>query len=323
MKRLGVFTSGGDSPGMNAAIRAIVRTAMHHKLEVFGIYDGYEGMIDNSIERLDHKSVANIIQKGGTFLRSSRSARFMTEQGRNKAYANLKENGIEGLVAIGGDGTFKGALEFSKEHKISVIGLPGTIDNDLLGTDYTIGYDTCLNTIVEAVDKIRDTATSHNRLFVVEVMGKDAGFIALRSGIASGAEAVLFPETKTYMDQLLNKLEIGRRKSKTSGIIIVAEGDDSGGAYVVSEEIKKKFPHFDVRVTILGHIQRGGSPSAYDRVLASRLGFGAVQALLEGKRNVMLGILNGNYAYTSFEKSLKHHQKINPYLLNLIEILSS
>ena len=323
MKRLGVFTSGGDSPGMNAAIRAIVRTAMHHKLEVFGIYDGYEGMIDNSIERLDHKSVANIIQKGGTFLRSSRSARFMTEEGRNKAYANLKENGIEGLVAIGGDGTFKGALEFSKEHEISVIGLPGTIDNDLLGTDYTIGYDTCLNTIVEAVDKIRDTATSHNRLFVVEVMGKDAGFIALRSGIASGAEAVLFPETKTYMDQLLNKLEIGRRKSKTSGIIIVAEGDDSGGAYVVSEEIKKKFPHFDVRVTILGHIQRGGSPSAYDRVLASRLGFGAVHALLEGKRNVMLGILSGNYAYTSFEKSLKHHQKINPYLLNLIEILSS
>lgn len=322
MKKIGVFTSGGDSPGMNACIRAVVRTCVFHNIEVYGIYRGYEGMIDGEIVAMDSKSVGNIIQKGGTILKTSRSARFLTPEGRKQAFENLQKHGIEGLIAIGGDGTFKGAEVFTKEYPVSIIGLPGTIDNDLVGTDYTIGYDTALNTVIEAVDKIRDTADSHNRLFIVEVMGKDAGFIALRSGIASGAESVLVPETKTYIDEIIQKLEKGRRNNKASGIIIVAEGDDSGGAIEVAKKIKEKFTHYDIRVSILGHIQRGGNPSAYDRVLSSRLGYGAVQALLEGKTNKMLGIVNNQYHYTDFTKAIKHHDHLNPYLLKLVDVLS-
>ncbi len=322
MKKIGVFTSGGDSPGMNACIRAVVRTCMYHKIVPYGIYRGYEGLIDGEIEEMDSKSVANIIQKGGTILKTSRSARFLTKEGRQQAYENIVKHGIEGIIAIGGDGTFKGAEVFAKEHYVPMIGLPGTIDNDLYGTDNTIGYDTALNTVVAAVDKIRDTADSHNRLFIVEVMGKDAGFIAMRSGIASGAEAVLVPETKTYISKLIQHLEVGRRKNKSSGIIIVAEGDDSGGAYEVAKKIKEKFDYYELRVSVLGHIQRGGSPSAYDRVLASRLGYGAVNALMEGKQGSMLGIVNNQYQYTSFKDSRKHHDELNPYLLKLVDVLA-
>ncbi len=322
IKNIGIFTSGGDSPGMNACIRAIVRTCIYHNLMPFGIFRGYEGMIDGEIEEMNSKSVAQIIQKGGTILKSSRSERFMHYEGRKKAYENLKKHNIDALIAIGGDGTFKGAEIFSNEFNIPIIGLPGTIDNDLVGTDYTIGYDTALNTVIEAVDKLRDTADSHNRLFIVEVMGKDAGFIALRSGIASGAEAALIPETKTYIPKIIDKLEHGRRSNKTSGIIIVAEGDDSGGAMEVAKKIKEKFSYYDIRVSILGHIQRGGNPSAYDRILSSRLGFGAVKGILEGHKSEMLGIVNGQYHYTPFSKAVKHHNKVNQHLLDLIEVLS-
>lgn len=322
MKNIGVFTSGGDAPGMNACVRAVVRTCVYKNLNPFGIYRGYEGMIDGEIFAMDSKSVGNIIQKGGTILKTSRSARFLTPEGRKKAFEQLQKHGIEALVAIGGDGTFKGADVFSNEFGIPIIGLPGTIDNDLVGTDYAMGYDTALNTVIEAVDKIRDTAESHNRLFIVEVMGRDAGFIALRSGIASGAESVLVPETKTYIDQIIQKLEKGRRANKSSGIIIVAEGDDSGGAAEVAKKIKERFTHYDIRVSILGHMQRGGNPSAYDRVLASRLGYGAIEALLKGKKGDMLGIVNNQYHYTPFAQAVKHHDQLNPYLLKLVDVLS-
>lgn len=322
MKRIGVYTSGGDAPGMNAAVRAVVRTAIAHQLEVFGIKRGYEGMIDGEIFQMEANSVSNIIQRGGTILKSSRSARFRTPEGRKKAYKNLKKYGIEGLVAIGGDGTFAGAKVFSSEHHIPVIGVPGTIDNDLYGTDYTIGYDTALNTAMEAIDKIRDTADSHNRLFIIEVMGRDAGFIALNTGIAGGAEAVLIPETETFMNQIINKLEQGWIRKKSSSIIVVAEGDQAGGAFEVSEKIRQKFKNYDTRVVVLGHIQRGGTPTCQDRVLASRLGSAAVESLIEGLSNSMVGIISGQVQHTSFIKACKHHQQINPNLLNLVEILS-
>ncbi len=322
MNKIGLFTSGGDSPGMNACIRAVVRTAVFHGVEVVGIQRGYNGLVEADFVPLESHSVANIIQRGGTILKSARSTSFLTSEGRKKAFENMKKANIEGIIAIGGDGTFTGASVFNLEYSIPFIGVPGTIDNDLFGTDNTIGYDTALNTVIEAVDKIRDTASSHNRLFFIEVMGKDAGFIALRSGIATGAEAVLVPETKTYIDQLIAKLEQGRRKSKSSGIVIVAEGDDEGGAYEIAAKVKQKFDFYDTRVVVLGHIQRGGSPSARDRVLASQLGNAAVEKLLKGESNKMVGMVNNKITLTDFDKAIKHTKELNPSLVGLVEVLS-
>jgi len=321
MKKIAVLTSGGDSPGMNACIRAIVHTALHHQLEVVGVMHGYTGLINNSFIPLNLESVSGIIQRGGTILKTSRCNEFLKLEGRQTALKNLKENNIDGLIGIGGDGTFKGAMEFSKISDIPFIGCPGTIDNDLLGTDFTIGYDTAINTVVEAVDKIRDTAESHDGLFIVEAMGRDAGLIALRSGIATGAEAILIPETKTDIDKLIKRLGIGK-VSKSSKIIIVAEGDDAGGAYKIEEEVKKRLPKFDIHVTILGHIQRGGRPSAMDRVYSSRMGYSAVEALVAGHKNVMIGIVDKKITQIPFEKAVKHNQRLDPDLLKMVEILS-
>lgn len=321
--KVGILTSGGDAPGMNACLRAIVRSSLCKDIEVVGVLRGYDGLIEGDFINLDSSSVSNIIQKGGTVLKTARSEGFFTYEGREKAYNNLKKKNIDALITIGGDGTFTGASIFTKEFNFPVIGVPGTIDNDLFGTDYSIGYDTALNTIVDAVDKIRDTANSHDRLFIVEVMGKDAGFIALRSGIAVGSEAILVPETQTYIEHLLGKLENNWRKSKSSSIVIVAEGDGFGGAYKVAEAVKEKYPHFDIRVSILGHMQRGGNPSAFDRVLASRLGAGAVDALVEGRSGEMVGVINREVFFTPFEKAIKHHKELNKQLLSLAEILSA
>ncbi|MDP2385321.1 MAG: 6-phosphofructokinase [Bacteroidota bacterium] len=321
MKKIAVFTSGGDSPGMNACIRAVVRTACFHDLEIMGIIHGYEGMINDEFVPLDKKSVSNIIQRGGTILKTARSKRFMTQEGMKKAYQNLKKHKIEAVVAIGGNGTFTGAEEFSNIYPINIVGCPGTIDNDLVGTDFTIGYDTAINTVVDAVDKIRDTAESHDRVFIVEVMGRDAGLIALRSGIAAGAEGILIPESKNDIEKLLKRLAKSR-KDKASKIIMVAEGDESGGAYKVAERIKEKYPNYDVRVSVLGHIQRGGSPTCMERVNASRMGYAAVQALLDGKKNVMIGIVNKHIHHTPFSKAIKHIEELNPELLKMMEILS-
>ena len=323
IKRIGVLTSGGDSPGMNAAIRAVVRTGIYHGLEVYGIYKGYSGLIQGLIEPLGSRSVSNIIQRGGTILKTARSEEFKTPEGRHQAYDNLVKFGIDGLVVIGGDGTFTGARIFQTEFNIPIVGLPGTIDNDLYGTDYTIGFDTAVNTVIDAVDKIRDTASSHERLFIIEVMGRDAGFIALRSGIATGAEKILIPETVTYIDELIKKLQTDWSNNKTSGIIIVAEGDETGGAFNVSKAIKEHFPNFDTRVTILGHVQRGGSPTAFDRVLASELGYQAVIALKDGVRGVMVGMINKDTQFTTFEKAIKMHQSINMEMLQIAEVLST
>lgn len=319
--KIGVLTSGGDAPGMNAAVRAVVRTGIYHQCEVYGIYNGYEGLINGDIQQLYAHSVANIIQRGGTILKSARSERFRTPEGRAKAFQSLKKHDIDSLVVIGGDGTFTGAKIFGEEYGIPVVGVPGTIDNDLYGTDFTIGYDTAINTVVEAIDKIRDTAGSHDRFFFVEVMGRDAGFIALRSGIATGAEDILIPETVTYIDELIYKIQYDRRSNKSSGIIIVAEGDDAGNAFEVAQQVKEKLK-MDVRVTVLGHIQRGGSPTCMDRVLASTLGYESVVALLNGKRDCMIGQVHNHIAYTPFEKAIKHHQKINERMLEIARILS-
>src|SRR5664279_393487 len=280
IKRIGVFTSGGDAPGMNAAIRAVVRTAIYYRREVVGIYHGYKGMIENNFKTFTSGDVSNIIQLGGTILKTARSQEFFTKEGREKAYKNLKDAGIDALVAIGGDGTFTGARIFAQEFGFPIVGVPGTIDNDLFGTDFTIGYDTALNTIIEAVDKIRDTATAHERLFFIEVMGRDAGFLALNSALASGAEAAIIPERETQVDQLEELIKNGFRKSKNSSIVIVAESDITGGATGLAERMRIEHPEYDVRVTILGHIQRGGSPSAFDRILASRMGVAAIDALM-------------------------------------------
>ncbi|HWK58775.1 MAG TPA: 6-phosphofructokinase [Parapedobacter sp.] len=321
IKNIAVFTSGGDAPGMNAAIRAVVRTGLYYNLNVFGIGRGYDGMVHDDIFSMDAKSVANIIQRGGTILKTARSEEFRTVEGRQRAYDNLKKREIDGLVAIGGDGTFTGASKFIEEHNIPIIGLPGTIDNDLVGTDFTIGYDTAINTVIDAVDKIRDTAESHDRVFVVEVMGRDSGLIALRSGISVGAECVLIPENKVDYEAMMDRLD-RTRKNKASRVIIVAEGDDAGGAFAVAERIKERFPHYDMRVSILGHIQRGGSPSCMDRVLASRLGVVAVEALLEGRRGEMAGLIHGEAAFTPFSKAIKHIGTVNDNLLRIVDILS-
>jgi 6-phosphofructokinase 1 len=321
IKNIGLFTSGGDAPGMNAAIRAVVRTATYYNLQVTGIRRGYEGMINGEIFPMDGKSVANIIQRGGTILKTARSEQFRTPEGRKIAYEQLKKHGIDALVAIGGDGTFTGARTFGAEYDIPIVGLPGTIDNDLIGTDFTIGYDTAINTVIDAVDKIRDTAESHDRVFIVEVMGRDSGLIALRTGIASGAEAIVIPETKTDINALCNRLEHGR-KDKLSKIVLVAEGDDVGGAFEIGRLVKERFPHYDTRVSILGHIQRGGRPSCMDRVLASRIGVAAVEALRDGHRNEMIGIIHNELSYTPFEHAIKHNVEINPNFLKIVEILS-
>jgi 6-phosphofructokinase 1 len=322
MKKIGIITSGGDSPGMNACIRAVVRAAIHHKIEVTGFYKGYEGLIDNDFVNLNTTSVSGIIQRGGTILKTARSKRFMTDEGQTIAAKNLKDHGMEGFVIIGGDGSFKGAIDLSKKINIPIIGCPGTIDNDLVGTDFTIGYDTAINTVVEAVDKVRDTAESHDRVFVIEVMGRDAGLIALRSSIASGAEAMLVPEMKNDIDLLLKKIK-NWRTTKSSKIVIVAEGEQYGGAYKVADLIKEHCPEFDIRVTVLGHIQRGGNPTCMERVNASLMGYNAVLALMNGRRNDMIGIINNRITFTPFEKAVKHIEELDKNLLKMIEVLSS
>lgn len=323
IKNIGVLTSGGDSPGMNAAIRAVVRAGIYYDLKVTGILRGYEGLISGDYIEMDRKSVANIIQRGGTILKTARSEAFRTKEGRQKAYEQLQSHGIEALVVIGGDGTFTGANIFSQEFDIPVIGLPGTIDNDLEGTDFTIGYDSAINTVINAVDKIRDTAESHDRLFIVEVMGRDSGLIALRSGIGVGAEAIMIPEAKMDVNDLVARLENGR-KDKSSKIVIVAEGDDAGGAFNVGEVLKETFPQYDIRVSVLGHIQRGGKPSCMDRVLASKLGVAAVEGLLNGRSGEMAGLMNKEVVFTPFDHAIKHIDaaEISPAWLKLVEILS-
>lgn len=323
IKNIGVLTSGGDAPGMNAAIRAVVRAAIYYNLEVTGILRGYEGLINGDFIEMDRKSVANIIQRGGTILKTARSDAFRTKEGRETAYEQLKKKNIDALVVIGGDGTFTGANIFSTEHTFPIIGLPGTIDNDLEGTDFTIGYDTAINTVINAVDKIRDTAESHDRLFIVEVMGRDSGLIALRSGIGVGAEAIMIPEANMGVDGLVTRLESGR-KDKASKIIIVAEGDDMGGAFNVGEVLKEKFPAYDIRVSVLGHIQRGGKPSCMDRVLASRLGVAAVEGLLNGQSGEMVGLKNKEIIFTPFDHAIKHidAKEISAAWMKLVEILS-
>ncbi|MFD3003117.1 6-phosphofructokinase [Pontibacter toksunensis] len=322
MKKIGVFTSGGDAPGMNACIRAIVRTAVYHGIEVYGIRRGYNGMIKGEISRLESYSVSNIIQKGGTILRSARSKDFMTKEGRQKAYDQLQECGIEGLVAIGGDGTFTGANIFYEEFGIPTIGAPGTIDNDLYGTDFTIGYDTAVNTALDAIDKIRDTADSHDRVFFIEVMGRDSGYIAIPCAIGGGAEIVMIPETDTSIDYVVDTLRTGWSRSKTSFIVIVAEGDAEGSATDVAAKVQQALPHMDARVTILGHVQRGGSPTAADRMLASELGIACVEGLIAGRKNEMAGIINRKLTYTPFIDTITKDKPINPEFINMVNILS-
>ncbi len=317
------MTSGGDSPGMNAAIRAVVRTSIYNKLEVFGIMRGYAGLIDNDIIQMDSRSVANILQRGGTILKTSRSADFMTPEGRQVAYENLKERGINGLVIIGGDGSFQGAQIFSNEFDIPCIGLPGTIDKDIAGTDKTIGFDTAVNTAVEAIDKIRDTMDAHDRLFIVEVMGRDAGYIALHSGIATGAENIIIPETKTDIDVLIASLTDNEKRKKLVNLIVVAEGGDFGDANELATLIRKRIPSAEIRVCILGHIQRGGSPSCEDRLIASHMGYYAVESLLIGRYNVMIGVVNNKISYTPLDKAVKEKQKIGQEWMKIVKILAS
>jgi 6-phosphofructokinase 1 len=321
--KIGVLTSGGDSPGMNAAIRAVVRTGIYHGLEVYGIMRGYTGMVENEILKLENRSVANIIQRGGTMLKTSRCNEFLTPEGRKKAYTNLKKHGIEGLVIIGGDGSFKGAEIFSNEYDIPCVGLPGTIDKDIAGTDFTIGFDTAVNTAVEAIDKIRDTADAHDRLFIVEVMGRDAGYIALHSGISTGAEHILIPEKKTKVADLIASFQEKEKRRKLVNIIVIAEGDDFGGADELAKLLKKEIPTLDLRVCILGHIQRGGAPSCFDRVIASRMGYHAVECLLEQRFNVFIGIVNNKICYTPINEAVKKKQRINDEWMKIVKILAT
>jgi 6-phosphofructokinase 1 len=323
LTKIGVLTSGGDSPGMNAAIRAVVRTGLYHGLEVFGIMRGYSGMIDNDIFQMNSRSVANIIQRGGTILKTARSMEFMTPEGRSAAYDNLKEHGIDGLVIIGGDGSFKGAQIFSSEHDIPCIGLPGTIDKDIAGTESTIGFDTAVNTAVEAIDKIRDTMDAHDRLFIVEVMGRDAGYIALHSGIATGAENIVIPETKTDIEGLIENLTEKEKRKKLVNLVVVAEGGEFGDANKLAAIIKERIPTADTRVCILGHIQRGGSPTCNDRLIASHMGYYAVEGLLNGRKNVMVGIINNKIHYTPFDKAVKQKQTIGQEWMKIVKILAT
>ncbi|WP_445756487.1 6-phosphofructokinase [Polaribacter sp.] len=323
IKRIGVMTSGGDSPGMNAAIRAVVRTCAYYETECIGIYHGYQGMIAGDFIELNARSVKGIINKGGTFLKSARSKEFMTKEGRQKAFDNLKAANIDALITIGGDGTFTGAIIFNREFNFPVIGIPGTIDNDIAGTSHTLGYDTALNTVVDAVDKIRDTASSHDRLFFIEVMGRDAGHIALNVGIGAGAEEILIPEENLGLERLLESLEKSKQSGKASSIVIVAEGDKSGkNVFELKDYIDKNLPEYDVRVSVLGHLQRGGSPSCFDRVLASRMGVAAVESLLEGKSNLMVGLISDEIALTPLENAIKGQSKINKELIRVSDIMS-
>lgn len=322
IKKIGVMTSGGDSPGMNAAIRAVVRTAIYHNIEVYGIRRGYQGMIDGDIFPMSTTDVSNIIQRGGTILKTARSKEFRTEEGRKKAYDQLKDHGIEAMVMIGGDGTFTGAVKFFEQYTLPTVGIPGTIDKDLSGTDYTIGFDTAVNTAIDAIDKIRDTAEAHDRLFIIEVMGRDAGYIALNSGIACGAEDILIPETTTYINNVLDRIALDEYRKKTVHILVVAEGDDFGGADDIYKKVKERFPDLDTRTCILGHIQRGGTPTYADRVLASRLGHAAVTALLKGQTQVMAGVVNGHVTYTPFKDVVKLHTQIDEDMIDMIRVLS-
>ncbi len=320
IKAIGVMTSGGDAPGMNACIRAVTRAAIYEGWKVFAIYRGWEGLIHDEIKEFTTESVSNTIQRGGTILKTARSQEFLTPEGRAKAYDNMVKHGMDALVVIGGNGSLAGAQELAREHDIPVIGLPGTIDNDLYGTDSTIGYDTALNTIMECVDKIRDTATSHDRIFFVEVMGRDAGFLAQNSAIAAGAEAAIIPEDNTDIDQLANFIDRGIRKSKNSSIVLVSEKD--GGAMHYAERVRKEYPQYDVRVSILGHLQRGGTPTAYDRILASRLGVASIGALKEGQRNIMIGIKDDQIVYVPIARAIKWDKPIDKELINVLGILS-
>lgn len=324
MNKIAVLTSGGDSPGMNAAIRAVVRNASYSGLDCDGVYRGYQGLIENEFIELGPRDVKNTINRGGTFLKSARSKKFMTKEGRELAYKNLKARQIDALVVIGGDGTFTGASVFSKEFDMPIIGIPGTIDNDINGTDYTIGYDTALNTVIEAIDKIRDTASSHDRLFLVEVMGRDAGDIALNSGIGAGAEEILIPEENLGVDRLIESLDKSRKTGKSSSIVVVSEGDQIGKNITkVAESIQENLPDYEVKVTVLGHIQRGGSPSCFDRVLASRLGVGAVDALLEGKSNIMVGIEHKKIVHVPFDTAINIKKILDADLIRVADIVST
>ena len=322
IKCIGILTSGGDAPGMNAAIRAVTRSAIYNGLKVKGIYRGYKGLITGEIKEFKTENVSNIIQLGGTILKTARCQEFRTPEGRQIAYETMKREGIDALIIIGGDGSLTGARLLAQEFDVPCIGLPGTIDNDLYGTDTTIGYDTALNTILDAVDKIRDTATSHERLFFVEVMGRDAGFLALNGAIAAGAEAAIIPEFNTEVDQLEEFINNGFRTSKSSSIVLVAESEITGGAMHYAERVKNEYPQYDVRVTILGHLQRGGRPTAHDRIIASRMGVASIQALMEGQRNVMIGIENDQIVYVPFAKAIKNDKPIDRELVNVLNELS-
>lgn len=322
MQKIGVLTSGGDAPGMNAAIRAVVRTAVYYQREVVGVMRGFQGLIDGEFQDLDSRSVKHILSQGGTFLKSARSDEFRTEEGRARAFEQVQNAGIEGLVVIGGNGSFTGAHLFQKEYKVPVIGIPGTIDNDLYGTDFTLGYDSATNVVVECVDKIRDTASSHNRLFFVEVMGRDTGFIALRTAVATGALDVVLPEENCSWDDLLKEVERGFANRKTSNIIVTAEGNHLGTTFEIAERIKEHHPHIDTKVTILGHLQRGGAPSCYDRILASKLGVAAVEGLLNGKNDVMCGVVNNQVTFTFLQQAIKNKVPLNMELLRISRILS-
>lgn len=323
INKIGVLTSGGDSPGMNAAIRAVVRTCAFHNVECVGIYRGYQGMIEGDFKEMGPRSVNNIINKGGTVLKSARSKDFMEPEGRKKAYDNLKNNGVDALVVIGGNGSFTGGLIFNKEFGFPIIGIPGTIDNDIYGTSHTLGYDTALNTVVEVIDKIRDTASSHNRLFFIEVMGRDAGHIALNAGIGAGAEEILIPEEDMGLDRLLDSLRKSKASGKSSSIVVIAEGDKIGkNAFELKDYVEENMPEYDVRVSILGHMQRGGSPSCFDRVLASRLGVKAVESLLEGKSNYMAGLLHDEIVLTPLEKAVKGKSQVDKELIRVSDIVS-
>lgn len=324
INKIAVMTSGGDSPGMNAAIRSVVRTCAYYSKECIGVYRGYQGMIEGDFTTLTARNINNIINKGGTILKSARSDEFRTPEGRKKAFKQLKDNNIDGLVVIGGDGSFTGGVVFNKEYNFPVIGIPGTIDNDIFGTSHTIGYDTALNTAVDAIDKIRDTASSHNRLFFVEVMGRDAGFIALNAGVGAGAEEILIPEENLGLDRLLESLIKSRKSGKSSSIVVVAEGDKSGkNVFELAEYVEENMPEYDVRVSVLGHMQRGGTPSCFDRVLASRLGVKAVEMIIENKTNLMIGLKNNTVITTDLEVAITGGHEINKELLRVSDIMST